>query len=92
MLNVVMMNVEGPLYKLGKCTYQQEQKKKIMVQLNQRNRFPQNICRFPLPARPQWVEPAGGEERKSGGEQKSNDVKQKTVTLIYPYPKNYYHN
>jgi hypothetical protein len=26
-----------------------------------------------------WVEPAGGE-------QKSADVEQKTVTLIYPYP------
>jgi len=29
-----------------------------------------------------WVEPAGGE-------QKSADIEQKTVTLIYPYPNNY---
>ena len=36
--------------------------------------------RFPL-------EPAGGEERKSGGEQKSADIERKTVELIYPYPK-----
>ncbi len=36
--------------------------------------------RFPL-------EPAGREERKSGGEQKSADVEQKTVMLIYSYPK-----
>jgi hypothetical protein len=36
---------------------------------------------------PQWVEPAGGEERKSGGEKKSAaDVEQKIVMLIYPYP------
>ncbi len=35
--------------------------------------------RFPL-------EPAGGEERKSGGEQKSADIEWKMVTLIYPYP------
>jgi hypothetical protein len=35
--------------------------------------------RFPL-------EPAGGEERKSGGEWKSADIERKTVTLIYPYP------
>jgi hypothetical protein len=56
------------------------------VQVNQRNRFPPNVCRFPLPARPQWVEPAGGEERKSGGEKKFTDVERKMVTLIYPYP------
>ncbi len=55
------------------------------VRVNQRNRFPPNVCRFLLPARPQWVEPAGREERKSGGEWKSADVEQKTVTLIYPY-------
>ncbi len=57
------------------------------VRVNQRNCFPPNVCRFLLPARPQWVEPAGGEERKSGRERKSADVEQKTVTLIYPYPR-----
>jgi hypothetical protein len=35
--------------------------------------------RFPL-------EPAGGEEQKSGREQKSTDIEQKTVMLMYPYP------
>jgi hypothetical protein len=35
--------------------------------------------RFPL-------EPAGGEEQKSGREQKSADVERKMDTLIYPYP------
>jgi hypothetical protein len=40
--------------------------------------------RISTPARPQWVEPAGGEEQKSGGEQKSTDVERKMVTLIYP--------
>jgi len=33
---------------------------KLGVRLNQRNRFPLNVCRFPLPARLQWVEPPGG--------------------------------
>jgi hypothetical protein len=37
------------------------------------------VCRFLLPTRLQWVEPAGGEL-------KSANVEQKTVTLIYPYP------
>jgi hypothetical protein len=37
------------------------------------------VCGFLLPVRLQWVEPAGGEL-------KSADVEQKTVTLIYPYP------
>ena len=55
------------------------------VLVNQQNHFPPNIWGFPLPTRPQWVEPAGGEERKSGGEQKSADVEQKThVNLAFP--------
>jgi hypothetical protein len=45
------------------------------VQVNQRHVM---FC-FPLPARLQWLEPAG---RK----QKSADVEQKTYTLIYPDP------
>jgi hypothetical protein len=49
------------------------------VWVNQRNCFPLNVCRFLLLARLQWVEPAGGE-------QKSADIEQKMVTLIYPYP------
>jgi hypothetical protein len=32
------------------------------------------------------LEPAGEEERKSGGEWKSADVERKMVMLIYPYP------
>jgi hypothetical protein len=56
------------------------------VWVNQHNRFPPNICGFLLPARPQWVEPAGRWEQKSGGEQKSADVEWRMVTLIYPYP------
>ncbi len=61
------------------------------VRVNQRNRFLPNVCGFLLPARPQWVEPAGREEWKSGGEQKSAYIEQKTVTLIYPYPTFYSH-
>jgi hypothetical protein len=34
------------------------------VRVNQCNCFPPNVCGFPLPARPQWVEPEGGEEQK----------------------------
>jgi hypothetical protein len=32
----------------------------IGVRVNQRNRFPPNVCGFPLPARLQCVEPPGG--------------------------------
>ncbi len=45
-------------------------------------------CNVPLSA-PNYtfsLEPAGREERKSGGERKSADVERKTVILIYPYP------
>jgi hypothetical protein len=38
------------------------------------------MFRFLPPIRCLWLEPAGGE-------QKSTVVEQKTVTLIYPYPK-----
>ncbi len=34
--------------------------KSFLVRVNQCNRFPLNICGFPLPARLQWVEPPGG--------------------------------
>ncbi len=62
---------------------------RIWVWINQSNRFPPNICGFLLPTRPRWVEPAGGEEHKLGGKQKSANIVHKTLMLIYPYPKNF---
>jgi hypothetical protein len=50
------------------------------VWVNQRERFPlRSAFCFPTPNYTFRVEPAGGER-------KSADVEQKTVTLIYPYP------
>jgi hypothetical protein len=49
------------------------------VWVNQRILFPPNVCGFLLPARLQWLEPAGGK-------QKSADIEQKTYTFIYPDP------
>jgi len=57
----------------------------IRVRVNQRIRFLLNVFHFPLPARLQWVEPAGG----GGGERKAEDVQRKMYTLIYPDPWNY---
>ncbi len=48
------------------------------VRVNQRNRFPLNVCRFLLPPR---ASRQGGGSRK----QKAEDVRRKTYTLIYPY-------
>jgi hypothetical protein len=49
------------------------------VRVNQRIRFLPNVCGFLLPARLQWLEPAGGK-------QKSADIEQKTYTFIYSDP------
>jgi len=57
-----------------------EEATQYRVQVNQHNRFLPNVCKFLLPARPQWLKPAGGER-------KSAVVEQNTVMLIYPYPK-----
>jgi hypothetical protein len=55
----------------------------LWTRVNQHDRFPLNVGRFPLPTC--WLYPQT--HKWGAGKQKSADVKRKMVTLIYPDPK-----